>query len=399
MIAVESTRRIATDVRRRLGSIPRAAVRSGMPPQWLGYRWLHSEGLREYFARHGQHGDGAGPAGALDTIHPTTRATNPLPCNIVSPDELPDEIGWWGFSCRDVPERLNGETLLATVPDCRIVFTDKFRGVFFPAILNKDRRAFRLREIAFRKPHAEALRSDAPPVKLKRATWVLERVYYNYAHWVTAHLAKLRLLMAKDALDAVVLPLAGNAFIDRSLEALGIDRRAFPILDPKRPIVVEELTVLDTDRFRPELLRPVREALAPARTPRRRIYISRQQSNGRRLINEEEVWRLLERAGFERVFMESLGFDEQVALMAETKVLLAPHGAGLSNLIFCPAGADIIEIAVPDFPNPNFYALACAMEHRYWRIGAESHGTGLAYEKGLRVDPVALDQLLQAVGC
>jgi hypothetical protein len=39
------------------------------------------------------------------------------------------------------------------------------------------------------------------------------------------------------------------------------------------------------------------------------------------------------------------------------------------------------------------------MEHRYWRIGAQSHGTGLAYEKGLRVDPVALDQLLQAVGC
>ncbi|MGE5500996.1 MAG: glycosyltransferase family 61 protein [Ignavibacteriales bacterium] len=394
MIATESTRRIATDIRRRLGSIPRAAVRSGMPPEWLGYRWLHSETLPEYFARHGP-----GSGGALETVHPEAKAANPLPCNVGRREELPDDIGWWGFSCRDVPERTNGATLLATVPDCRIVFTDKFRGVFFPAILNKDGRAFRLREVAFRKPHAEALRSDAPPVRMKRATWVLERVYYNYAHWVTAHLAKLALLKARDALDGVVLPPAGNAFIDRSLEALGIDRRAFPVLDPTRAIEVDELTVIDTDRFRPELLRPVREALAAPRRPHRRIYISRQQSNGRRLINEDEIWVLLEKAGFERVFMERLSFDEQVALMAETKVLLAPHGAGLSNMIFCPGDADIVEIAVPDFPNPNFYALACAMDHRYWRITAESHGTGLAYEKGLRVDPMLLDQVLQAAGC
>jgi capsular polysaccharide biosynthesis protein len=107
---------------------------------------------------------------------------------------------------------------------------------------------------------------------------------------------------------------------------------------------------------------------------------------------------MLEQAGFERVEMEQLSFAAQAALMAETAVLLAPHGAGLTNMIFAPAGAQVLEIADPAYPNPNFFALAGAMGHAYWMLPAEAVGEGSALTKDLRLAPELLGAALHSLG-
>ncbi len=135
---------------------------------------------------------------------------------------------------------------------------------------------------------------------------------------------------------------------------------------PNRPLRVDRLTLLVTDRFRPELIRLVPEAYGSRErpAPHRRVFISRARAARRQLLNEDEIRRVLEPAGFERVLMEELPFAGQVALMRETAVLVAPHGAGLTNMIFCPPGAHVVEFADLSFPNPNFYALASALGHQ-----------------------------------
>src|SRR5690606_1281491 len=64
--------------------------------------------------------------------------------------------------------------------------------------------------------------------------------------------------------------------------------------------------------------------------------------------------------------------------------------AGLTNMLLCPAGARIVEMADLSFPNPNFYAMASALGHRYWIIEAEAVGAGHPLRRDMRVDPARL---------
>ncbi len=381
-------------VRRRLQRVARLAVRGGLPSAWLDYWWVEPETVAAYMARHG----GATDAGdRWEIVHPRTVFPNPLPGNVDRRESLPDDRGWWGFAFRDVPARESAATLIATCSDARVIpWVEPGRNQFRPTIVNRDGRAFALREMAFRSGHGRMLRTGRQGIPLDTATWILERSYDNHSHWLTAHLPKLILLKQRGQLGDVLLPRHKTPVMVRSMCALGLDPEAFAGFDPDRPLLVKSLTFLDTDRFRPELLRSVRTALTGDGTApgHRRIYISRARAPRRRLVNEEDIWPLLSGAGFERVFMEDLDFDEQVALMAQTRVLFAPHGAGLTNMMFCPAGAQIVEIADLTFPNPNFFALASAMGHGYWLLPGRGRGEDHPLERDLWIDPAAVRALL-----
>lgn len=372
----------------------RRSVRLGVPPAWFGYRHVEPASLRDVVARLAA----AGSAVArYETLHPARREANRLPVNVTERDRLPDERGWWGYSMRDVPGRISGETALVTVPGARVISWFDERGQFHPAVLSRDDRALNMREIKFRPGHAEALRAaradGRAPVRLDRATWVLERVFDNHSHWLTAHLPKLLLLKERDRLDDVLLPERLKPGMEASLRMLGLDPAGFRRHDPSRPLEVAELTLVATDRFRPDLLRPVRDVMAPAlpgRDRNRRVYVSRGRARFRRLLNEDAIWPMLARRGFERVFMEDLSFPEQVELMRRTGILVAPHGAGLTNMMFCAERTAVVEIASLDFPNPNFYALAAAMGHDYALVAAAERGDVRPLERDLAVDPDSL---------
>jgi capsular polysaccharide biosynthesis protein len=71
--------------------------------------------------------------------------------------------------------------------------------------------------------------------------------------------------------------------------------------------------------------------------------------------------------------MEDLSFIRQIKLMQGTKVLLGAHGAGLTNMLFMPAGSVVVEIRKEgDCHNNCFYSLASALGHRYYYAIAKS---------------------------
>ena len=67
---------------------------------------------------------------------------------------------------------------------------------------------------------------------------------------------------------------------------------------------------------------------------KRRIYISRAKANTRRLLNEAELLPILTKYGFEVIRAEELTYQQQVQLFFEAEAVVAPHGAGLTNLLF-----------------------------------------------------------------
>ena len=385
--------------RQLAGSVRRFLIDAGVSPARFGYRDLRNETPAEYYERKKSAGE---KLAEPEVIHSEQRFTNPLPLNIPDRDVLPSDRGWWHYSMHDVPNRLSSPTRFTVVPIATVVTATDDTGLFYPAILTDDNRAINMREVVMRPLHAQVLLNKQPVRHLKKAIWFCERSYANHSHWLTAHLPKLVLLKELGRLEDVLMPVSMTAVMRQSIQMLGIDPSIFPTFEVGEVLKVEELTVFETDRFRGDLVKPVRSAILNERgtSAARRIFISRNKAAIRKLANEDEIWPLFEAAGFERVFMEDLSFEEQIELMSQTQVLAGPHGAGLTNMMFCPAGSTVLEIAWLGFPNPNFYALACAMELRYALVEAEvCEGDEVPLKRDMTVQPEAVAEALEAIGC
>jgi capsular polysaccharide biosynthesis protein len=73
----------------------------------------------------------------------------------------------------------------------------------------------------------------------------------------------------------------------------------------------------------------------------RRIYLSRANARYRKVVNDLEFISFLEKYGFSCCSNRNLSFVDQVELFRNVEVVIAPHGAGLSNLVFCPRGVKL----------------------------------------------------------
>jgi capsular polysaccharide biosynthesis protein len=62
---------------------------------------------------------------------------------------------------------------------------------------------------------------------------------------------------------------------------------------------------------------------------------------------------------------------EQALLLSSAKVILAPHGAGLSNLVFCSPGTKVIEVFSPKYVNVCFWSLSNQMNLEYYYLIGE----------------------------
>ncbi|WP_347156610.1 glycosyltransferase family 61 protein [Pontibacter chitinilyticus] len=92
-------------------------------------------------------------------------------------------------------------------------------------------------------------------------------------------------------------------------------------------------------------------------TSGRRLYISRANASKRRVQNESELLPVLEQYGFEVVRAEELSYQQQVQLFYNAEAVVAPHGAGLTNLLFA-AQCQVLELH-PASQIKTHYFLLC----------------------------------------
>ena len=101
-----------------------------------------------------------------------------------------------------------------------------------------------------------------------------------------------------------------------------------------------------------------------ARQPRR-LYIDRRGSPVRPLRNEGELVAALAGHGFVAVRPETLSIQDQIRLFRGAEAIVAPHGAGLTNLGFCRPGCVVIELLMDAYANWCFRHLAALMQLNY----------------------------------
>lgn len=186
----------------------------------------------------------------------------------------------------------------------------------------------------------------------------------NYYHWMIDFLP--RLLMARDAVGSrrLVVNEDLTAFQLETLASLGYGPDRLLRVDEHRAIrprsaVIPSLLVCVTAPHKalPALLR---EAFPPTRPGTyERIFVSRADVPRRMLTNEAELVSLLERYGFVSVMPGRMSVEEQRNLFYGAKAVVAVHGAGLSNMVFCERGCNVLEIAPPEY-RPTFFSMLAA---------------------------------------
>lgn len=89
---------------------------------------------------------------------------------------------------------------------------------------------------------------------------------------------------------------------------------------------------------------------------------------GRKLINEEEVCRLLDRYSFERVDMGSLSVVNQIAISRNAQVISGLHGAQFVHSQLMNPRSWVIECLSPMYLNPTYTEIYRVLHHSYVQI-------------------------------
>lgn len=108
---------------------------------------------------------------------------------------------------------------------------------------------------------------------------------------------------------------------------------------------------------------------------KKRIFISRRWS--RKITNEEQVMKVLKKYGFVKVDLESLPVAKQVQLFSSAEVIIAAHGAALTNLTFCQPGTKVLEIFTPTYIIPHYWAISSLgnLDYDYFIGQVGNHGS------------------------
>lgn len=221
----------------------------------------------------------------------------------------------------------------------------------------------------------------------------------NYYHWLLDGLGRWGVCPAASV--PFLLPWTGQSFQQAGPALVpGLAARSV-MLGPGQAVEVgrlhwtASLTGVGT-QFHPALRRlgeAMRGAVPPTAWPA--LYICRDDAANRPLRNEAAVMRLCTDRGFHVVRLAALSVAEQVALFADARRIVAPHGAGLGNLLFCRPGAKLLELHMDCYVNWCFRRLAATMEVRYGCvIGRAEPGAGWVHDRAWSLD---LDRLAAAL--
>lgn len=356
--------------------------------------------LPDWIARRQESPPAARPS--FQPVHPASRVAYPPTAAAGSADnrplfELPPTADLPAAGLCALPGgRIFGRRLAVITPDDRVIAS--LSGDF-----GRDIRS----HFVFSRPKLPAI------TRLAGTTGFLGCVSgNNYYHWVLDCLPVLDVLQRGGfdlrSADHLVFTGVQQPFQQEMLRALGVPLEKIVETDRVRHIEAETLVCSSTQilnggfpAWACDFLRTqVAAALLPdgPQQKRRRLFVSRSDAAFRRVANEAELMPILERHGFERLILGPLAVRDQVAAFASAEIVVAPHGAGLTNLVFSPPGTTLVELFAPQYQNPCYYQLCCTAGHRYHALlGEAGAGPSRKIPEMTRLDMTIAPQKLEAL--
>lgn len=196
-----------------------------------------------------------------------------------------------------------------------------------------------------------------------------------YYHWMIEQLPKIAILSQLRGLGpySFLLPKTLHRFQKASLEIAGISGGSCTGM-PSERVEVEQLLFAEmnapTGHPSPAAVEWLRKTFLRGLSPlsgSRRLFLSRRDAPQRRVTNEEEIAQRLTVLGFEVMCAGEMSIAEQVEVFRNAQIIIAPHGAALTNMVFAPPGTQIVELFGDNYINGCYWALAnvCRQKHAF----------------------------------
>ena len=103
--------------------------------------------------------------------------------------------------------------------------------------------------------------------------------------------------------------------------------------------------------------------------------MSRADARLRRIVNEDELIDRLSRHGFAVVRPGEYSAAEQAQIFSRARVIVGAHGNGLTNIVFAPQGATVIELFGSNFVHGAFAWLAHLRNLNYHYVICDRRGS------------------------
>ncbi|CEG09075.1 Capsular polysaccharide biosynthesis protein [Afipia felis] len=118
----------------------------------------------------------------------------------------------------------------------------------------------------------------------------------------------------------------------------------------------------------PKAIMALREKLSkhhPEPLPGKRLYLSRRKVDAGRKINDTNLKSLLNEFGISYCDPGEMSIDEQIETFKDAEMIVAPQGAALSNLIFCPRQTVVVGMSSPNHHSECFTTIAAVIGQPY----------------------------------
>lgn len=264
--------------------------------------------------------------------------------------------------------------------------------------------------------------SDRPnlpdPVELSgNVAWLPTLSGHVYYHWMVDVVPRLMLLQQSGfdlkEIDWFVINNLGS-FQSETLMRLGIPIEKVIESDRVPQIRAENLIVPSfpspmgwTSKTSVDCLREIWPTSSASKETNalKRIYVSRSLSRHRQIVNEPEVIEFLARYNFGVVHLEEMTIAQQADQFASAEVIVAPHGGGLTNTVFCRPGTRVIELFSPNYVTTYYWTISrlLQLDHLYI-LGNAMEGEFIrrlmyrsALMEDLEVDVNSLHQALASI--
>ncbi|NES05722.1 MAG: DUF563 domain-containing protein [Okeania sp. SIO2F4] len=276
----------------------------------------------------------------------------------------------------------SGEAFIAIVPEAR-AWGDELNS----AVITVDNQI--LTDISSGTPELIMSSSKLFPVHKLKGTIAFLSVKFGggcYYHWMVDIVARISLLYQSNidisSIDKFVINKFQAKFHKEIIKELGIPENKiiescnYPHIQADK-LIVPSIPINSGFRIAEWTCKTLKNIFLSKQISKEsfypeRIYISRHQASKRRVVNEAEVVSVLEKFDFKIIILELMSVKQQALCFANAKVVVGPHGAGLTNLVFCSSGTKVIEFFDSEYVVKCYWLISnvCSLEH-YHLIGDE----------------------------
>jgi capsular polysaccharide biosynthesis protein len=230
-----------------------------------------------------------------------------------------------------------------------------------------------------------------PVVEVKGTVGVVNTLFsHNFHHWLLDCVPKFGLLQAAGwdlgRIDFFILPKPLSRWHTEVLDRLSIPSAKVVGSTSRTHLRADKLLVpsFSEPSRQPELYNYTPEGIAFVRklfltewenhkSLPKRIIVSREKANARRLLQSDLLSEMLAPLGFEKVLLENFSLADQAILFHSAKTIIMPTGGGLANLAFCQPDTQVVELFDPAYLPTFSFVLSQKLGLEYHALVGSNH--------------------------